>query len=97
MYKARSDLIELFSSDLYRALDVMKSNNLRVLQPNDLGPIASGRTLDDELFWVIERFELDPSDAAILIEARRAEIMSIASADPDLRRAQLDLDVYAWL
>ena len=75
----------------------MAVNNLLFLQPDDIGPIPSGRALDDELVRTMERYELDSSDAAILIEAARAGVFSIATADPGLHRAQLDFDVYAWL
>lgn len=75
----------------------MRVNNLALLQPSDLGPIPSGRPLDEELVWTMERCELDSNDAAILIEARRAGVAAIATADPDLRRVSLDFDVYTWL
>lgn len=97
LYKTRSDLLKQFVEELERARRWMRTNGLLVIQPNDLAPIASGRTLDEELLGAVERYELDTSDAAILVEARRAGVTSIASADPDLRRAQLDFDVYTWL
>lgn len=97
LYKARGDLVSLFVSDLHKARDLMRSNGLFVLQPDDLSPIASGRTWDEELIWTIDRYQLDSSDAAILVDARRAGVASIASTDPDLRRAQLDFDVYTRL
>ena len=54
-------------------------------------------SLDDELVRTMARYELDSNDAAILIEAACASVFNIATADPDLHRAQLDFDVYAWL
>jgi predicted nucleic acid-binding protein len=97
LFKARPDLIRQFAAALHRLRHLMAVNNLLVLQPDDLGPIPSGRTLDDELVRTMERYELDSSDAAILIEATRAGVFTIATSDTDLRRAQLDFDVYTWL
>ena len=96
LFKARSDLIRAFVAKLDQVRRLMEAANLLVLQPDDLGPISSGRTLDDELARTMERYELDSNDAAILVEARRAGVLAIASLDPDLRRAALDFDVYAW-
>jgi predicted nucleic acid-binding protein len=42
------------------------------------------------------RFQLDTSDAALLLEAQRAGIPSIATLDADFRRAQSDFDIYTW-
>ena len=97
LFKARCDLIVPIVADLDQTRRLMLGNRLLVLQPEDLGPIPSGRPLEDELVRTMERYELDSSDAAILIEARRAGITDIATADPDLRRAGLDFDVYTWL
>ncbi|MDQ3466814.1 MAG: hypothetical protein M3411_01080 [Chloroflexota bacterium] len=97
LFKARSDLVAQVAADLDRVRRLMVTANLLVLEPGDLGPIPSGRTLDDELVRTMARFALDSNDAAILIEARRAGISAVASSDPDLRRAQLDFDVYTWL
>lgn len=97
LFKARSDLIAPIVADLDRARRLMLGNRLVVLQPDELGPIPSGRTLDDELIRTMARYELDSNDAAILIDARRAGIPAIASSDADFRRAQLDFDVYTWL
>ncbi len=60
----------------------MTGNRLLMLQPDDLGAIPSGRTLEDEWVRTMERYELDSSDAAILIEAQRAGVSSIATSDP---------------
>lgn len=97
LYKARSDLLKQFAPDLDRARRLMIANGLLFLQPEDLDDIPSGRTLDDEMIWAIGRYELDTSDAAILIEAQRAGITSIVTADGDLVRPRLDFDVYTWL
>lgn len=97
LYKTRSDLIRQFAPGLDRIRQLMDANGLVFLQPEDLGSIPSGRTLDDELVRTMERYELDSSDAAILIEARRAGMVAIATADSDWRRAQIDFDVYTWL
>lgn len=97
VFKARSDLIQQFAPGLDQVRRLMLGNRLLVLQPSDLGDIPSDRTLDDELIRTMARYALDSNDAAILIEARRAGISAIASSDPDLRRARLDVGVYTWL
>lgn len=97
LFKTRSDLLAEFIPGLDETRQLMSVNNLFVLQPDELGPIPSGRTLDDELIRTMARYELDSNDAAILIDARRAGIPAIASSDGDFRRAQLDFDVYTWL
>ena len=97
LFKARPDLIKRFAADLHRVRRLMTGSRLLFLQPEDLGDLPSGRTLDDEMIRVMARYELDTSDAAILIEAQRAGVTSIVTADSDLRRAQLDFDIYTWL
>lgn len=96
LFKARSDLLRQFAPGFERIRRLMIGSRLLALQPEDLGSITSGRTLDEELVWTMERYELDSNDAAILIEARRAGVTAIASSDADFRRAQLDFDVYTW-
>jgi len=97
LFKARSDLVATFVEDLNRVRRLMLGNRILVLQPEDLGPIPSGRTLGDELVRMMARYHLDSNDAAILLEARRAGVLALATADRDLHRASLDFDVYAWL
>lgn len=97
LFKARSDLVTLIEADLNRIRRLMLGNRLLVLQPDDLGPIPSSRALDDELARTMARYQFDSSDAAILIEARRARVSAIASSDADFRRGQFDFDVYTWL
>jgi predicted nucleic acid-binding protein len=97
LYKARSDLLRQFAPGLHRVRRLMTGNRLLVLQPSDLGGIPSGRSLDEELVRAMARYELDSNDAAILIEAQRAGVTSVATADPDLHRARLDFDVYTWI
>lgn len=96
LFKARSDLIKRFAIDLDRIRRAMVLSSIHVLQPDELGDIPSGRSLDDELVRTMERYELDSNDAAILVEAARAGATCIASSDPDLARARLDFDVYTW-
>lgn len=97
LYKARSDLLKRFVADLDWARRLVLRDGFLFLQPEELGPIASGRRLEEELLWTIDRYQLDTSDAAILVEAARAGVSDIATSDADLRRAQRDFDVYTWL
>lgn len=64
-----------------------------VLQPDDLGPTPSGRTLDDEPVRTTERSELDTTDAGIPVAVRRAGNPNLATSDADVRHAQLEFDV----
>lgn len=97
LFKTRSDLLAEFIPGLDETRHLMRVNNPFVWQPDELGPIPSGRTLDDELVRTMARYELDSNDAAILIDARRAGISAVVSSDADFRRARLDCDVYSWL
>lgn len=97
LYKARSDLLRRFLPDLHRARRLMVRDGFLFLQPDELGAVPFGRSLEEHLLWTIGRYELDTNDAAILVEAERAGVTSIATSDADLRRAQLDFDVYTWL
>lgn len=97
LLKARSDLLRPFVTDFDRVRLRMIASGLVFLQPGDLGPIPSGRSLDEEMLDLMARYHLDTGDAAILLEARRAGLTAIVTADADLRRAQADFDVYTWL
>lgn len=97
LFKTRPDLVGRFAEDLTHLRTLMRASNLVVLQPADLGPIPSGRSLDDALVRTMARYELDSNDAAILLDAHRAGIPAVASSDADFRRARLDFDVYTWL
>lgn len=97
LLKARSELLRTFVDDVDEIRLRMIASGLTFLQPTDLGPIPSGRSLDEEMLDLMARYELDTGDAAILLEARRAGVTSIVTADADLHRAQADFDVYTWL
>jgi predicted nucleic acid-binding protein len=74
----------------------MVANDLVVLRPSDLEATANDQPFDVALLDHIRRYQLDTNDAAMLLEARRAGIMSIATLDSDIRRAAVDFDVYIW-
>ena len=97
LFKARSDLVKRFAGVLDDARRSILAAGIVFLQPDDLGPIPSGRPLENELVRTMERYELDSNDAAILVEARRAGVAAVATADRDLHRARLDFDVYTWM
>lgn len=67
------------------------------LAPDELGPIASGRSYDEELVHLVGTYGLDSSDALILMEAQRFGVTDIVSLDGDLQRARADFNVYTWL
>lgn len=97
LYKARSDLLKSFEPHFRQLHVFLAAGGLLFLQPDDLFSIPSGKSADEEMLDIIIRYELDTSDAAILLEASRAGIRSIVTSDGDLLRAHLDFDVYTWL
>ena len=97
LYKIDGSILQRFVTDLERLCRLLTANGLVVVQPADLRPIASGRPIDAELIYLIGRFGLDTNDAAILLEAQRIGVLSIATLDRDMQRAQADFDVYTWL
>jgi predicted nucleic acid-binding protein len=94
--KQRPGLIRRYAAEVEPTRLARAADNLLVLQPTDLDPIASGRHLEEALIGLVRRYRLDSADAAILLEARRAGIDSIASEDPEWQRAARDFDVYTW-
>ncbi len=96
LYKLRPDLINQLRPELERLPPLLRANGLAVLQPLDLDPLPLGRLWEEELMRLIVRYQLDTSDAAILLEAQRAGVSAIATLDADLRRAARDFDVYSW-
>lgn len=97
LYKRRSGLIRTYVRDIENLRQSLEANDIFVLQPDDLSPLADGRRFEDELIRLVRRYELDSSDAAILLEAHRAGIDSVATQDVDMQRARRDFDVYTWL
>ena len=60
-------------------------------------PLPAGVSYDRELIHLVGRYGLDTSDAAILLEARRAGVIDLVTLDLDWRRAHVDFDVHTWL
>lgn len=73
------------------------TSGLLLLTPDELGPITSGRTYDEELVHLVGTYGLDSNDALILMEAQRYGVIDIVTLDADLRRAQADFNIYTWL
>lgn len=96
LYKTHPSLFRQIVPDLEQIRRLMANNDLLILQPVEVSRITSGRSLEEELLWAMGRYELDSSDAAIVIEAQRAGIRSLVTSDRDLWRARSDLDIYTW-
>ncbi|MGH2562618.1 MAG: hypothetical protein ACRDJH_26465 [Thermomicrobiales bacterium] len=94
LYKTRPDLMSVILPELRGLRRTMSLSNLVFLQPDDLGAIPAGLPIEVALEETIGRYHLDSNDAAILLEARRAGLTSIATLDADLGRAAPDFDVY---
>jgi len=97
LYKIDGTILQRLDSDLERLRRFVRGNGLVFLQPDDLMPVASGRPLDEELVHLVGLYGLDTSDTAVLVEAQRAGVSSIATLDQDMHRAVADFDVYTWL
>ena len=97
LYKQDEAILRAFLPDLEQLRRLLIANGLLFLAPEDLGPIVSGRTFDEELVHLVGTYGLDSGDALILMEARRYGVTDIVSLDPDLQRAQADFDIHTWL
>lgn len=75
----------------------MIANGLLFAAPEDLGPIPSGRSYDEELIDLVGAYGLDSNDASILLEARQLGLADIITLDADMQRARRDFDIYTWL
>jgi predicted nucleic acid-binding protein len=73
------------------------ANGIQFLDLDELNPIASGNTSDQELIEVMCRYGLDSADAMILSEAQRIPVLEIATLDADMLRAQAGFTIYTWL
>lgn len=97
LYKRRPDLLESFLPELNQLLRLLEVRGLVVLQPDHLNPSSTGGQFGEDLLMAVGRYHLDSADALLVLEAERAGISAVATLDADLRRAQVDFDVYTWL
>lgn len=97
IYKVRDGLIREFCSELADIRLAMVASNVMVLQPADLGAPVSSIAQEVELLNMMRRFHLDSADAAILLDAKRAGIPAVVTADRDFTRAAKQFDIYTWL
>jgi len=97
LYKQDETILQAFRPDLEQLRRLLVANGLLFLSPEDLGPIASGRSFDEELVHLVCTYGLDSNDATLLMEAQRYGVTAIASLDVDLLRAQADFNIYTWL
>lgn len=97
LYKQDPTILRAFQSDLTRLRRFFTANGLLFVMPNELGSIASGRTYDEELIYLVGTYGLDSNDAVILMEAQRYRVPDVISLDADLQRAQADFNIYSWL
>jgi predicted nucleic acid-binding protein len=96
LYKAEPRLLVNFSRDLDRLRDGLTVNGLVILGTEGFPPLSRLSRFDDELIAAIGRYALDSDDALILVEAARYGINDIISLDPDMRRAEIDFNIYTW-
>lgn len=97
LYKQDPSILGFLLPDFQRLRRLLTANRFLVLDPDDLGPSPIGRRFDDELVHTMTAYALDSSDAAILVEARRAGVADVATLDADLRRAAADFTIHTWL
>jgi predicted nucleic acid-binding protein len=96
LYKVHPELVRQFLPRLDEIRRLIIANDLLILQPQELAPIRSDRSLEESLLQTMARYALDSSDAAIVMEARRAGLTNLVTSDRDLWRASSDMDVYTW-
>ena len=97
LYKLDPTILQRFGPALQRLRQVMLRYNLYFLQPDDFQPMPPEAPTEEALLDLMSRYGLDSNDAAILLEAQRAGITSIATLDRDLQRAAPGFDIYTWL
>ena len=97
LYKADPTILQALRPDLIQLRHLLIANGLLLLTPDDLGPIASGRSYDEELIHLVTAYGLDSNDALILMEAHRFGLTDVVSLDADFQRAQADFTIYTWL
>lgn len=97
LYKRDATILQAFQPVLDQFRAALIANNMLFLAPDELGPIPSGRTYDEELIHLVGTYGLDSNDAAILMEAQRCGVMDIATLDVDMQRAQQDFNIYTWI
>lgn len=93
-YKLDAGILRRFATELEEPRWRLVVLGLRLLAPDDLGPIPSGLPHDEAMVRLLGRYGLDTSDTAMLLEAQRAGVLAIVGLDKDMRRAEVDFDVY---
>jgi predicted nucleic acid-binding protein len=96
LYKQDATILQAFRPDLEQLRRLLIANGLLFLGPDQLGPILSGRTFDEELVHLVAVYGLDSSDALIVMEAQRCGVTDIVTLDAELQRTRADFDIYTW-
>jgi predicted nucleic acid-binding protein len=97
LFKLDATILQRSGPYLEQLRQLLVANNLLFVGPEDLGAIPSGKPFDEEIVSMAGQYGLDTSDAAILLDARRLGILDIVTLDADLRRAQADFNIFAWI
>lgn len=97
LYKQNETILQAFLPDLEQLRRSLIANGLLFLSPENLAPITSGRSFDEELVHLVGTYGLDSSDAVLLMEAQRCGVLDIVTLDADLQRARRDFNIYTWL
>jgi predicted nucleic acid-binding protein len=97
LYKHDATILQDFLPDLEQFRRLLTASGLLFLAPEDLAPIVSGRSFDEELVQLVGTYGLDSSDALLLMEAQRCGVTDVVTLDADLRRARRDFTIYTWL
>jgi hypothetical protein len=97
LYKQDETILQAFLPDLERLRQLLIANGLLFLSPDELGPIVSGRSYDEELLNLVGTYGLDSGDAVILMEAQRYGVTDVITLDADFQRARADFTIHTWL
>lgn len=97
LFKQDSSILQQYAASLNVLVGSLTGANVAIAEPDEFGPIASGRSHQRELLHLVTHYGLDTSDALILMEASRLGVRSIVTMDGDMLRARADFDIYTWL
>lgn len=97
LFKHDPSILQRHAVNLAHLRESLIAANVVIIDPEQLAPIASGRTHQQELLHVVSHYGVDTSDALILMEASRLGVRAIVTMDQDMQRARADFDIHTWL
>jgi len=96
LLKQEPSILQQYAVELNLLVGSLTDANVAIAEPDEFGPIPSGRSHQQELLHLVTHYGLDTNDALILMEASRLGVRSIVIINGDLLRARADFDIYTW-